>query len=765
MSLNLLLKTKRTLFYIGLLIELALLYFNLVFWHQAWLGLILFLLYFLSVGSWWQKIFKKVFGMKGKDFVTRLFSWFSIFLLLSFVSSIFVVWYKVTPAIIWLVYLFTALLSLLVFILVKQSKRKLHETFNVWEPKTKAIKKMLFKKNIFFIFFYLILWLVGLFLLAKNQSDIVLNSPWQVIDKYYLPVFFVLTSLLFVIVFSQHKVKLILSFIILHSLLLHFYLPLSHAMPWGGDVWRHIAIEEKLTQGEFYPPVLFGEEAKWREVFNVDLPEAIVIPNKYVYGQLWGSSVLLSQTFKLNLLTINKWLIPILWSIMLPLIFFRMGRLLFGSWRKGLFLAALASIAFPLQALGALTLPVSLGYLTFFFVFMLWLQYLRDENYLQKRIVFLFSFLMIFGYTMHFILIWFIILVSYIVMWFSKSETNIFKKNWSKYVLGAGLALVSVLLFPLIEIVSGTSALPWRLDYLAQLKQLLGQFSGWFFASSIRPHDILSGNIIFNHTPALAFVPSLFSNWRWHIMFVVILIWLVVFYAIYASKKSKMQVQWTILRYLFAVVAGGYIIGWFVLEGDRSFVRRLDAVFAFLILAFFVYGFYYLIIKNKVRDSLAKVLVIFLCLSFGWLATTSYASGPDMRVVSENEYEAANYVLGNTNFEDNNYCVLADTWTLLILEGLSGQKIVGGGFPITYQFAQPERVSLHQEIKYANNTNILAQMHKLTKSDKCWVILQKDDLGIENEEFMHLIMNDAGKVLGDFVIWAEMASGTPLLTE
>ena len=74
-----------------------------------------------------------------------------------------------------------------------------------------------------------------------------------------------------------------------------------------------------------------------------------------------------------------------------------------------------------------------------------------------------------------------------------------------------------------------------------------------------------------------------------------ILIWLVVFYALYASRKSKMQLQWTILRYLFAVVAGGYVIGWFVLEGDRSFVRRLDAMFAFLILVFFLYGFYYLI--------------------------------------------------------------------------------------------------------------------------------------------------------------------------
>jgi len=92
----------------------------------------------------------------------------------------------------------------------------------------------------------------------KNNSASVLDSPWQTIDKYYLPIFFLLTFFLVLIVFSQYKVKFILSLIVFHSLLLHLYLPVTHVLPWGGDVWRHIGIETSLSRGEIYPPVLAG---------------------------------------------------------------------------------------------------------------------------------------------------------------------------------------------------------------------------------------------------------------------------------------------------------------------------------------------------------------------------------------------------------------------------------------------------------------------------------------------------------------------------
>ncbi len=749
-------RVKKIIFCAILLLQAALLYFNLLYWQSVWFGWILFFVYFLSFGALWQNIFKKVFGMARRDIITKLLAWLALFLLLGLLSSIFTVWYKITPLTVWFVYAAAGALSAALFLLIGKSEKIVNED-SAGKIKIAALKTIFFKRNIIYIFFFLLLWAAAFYLLYKQSSGAGLDSPWQAIDKYYIIVFFLLTFLLGVIVFSRHKVKLILGLIILHSLLLHFYLPASHILPWGGDVWRHIGVEQKLLDGEFYPPVLFGPEAKWREMAKIDLPEAFIILNKYAYGQLWGTSVFLSNALGFNLLAINKWLIPILWGVFMPLIFFRLGRILFGSWRAGLILSAAASIPFSFQALGGLTLPVSLGYLTFFFTLTLWFQYLCDQNVWQKRIATLFALLMLFGYSLHFILIWLVILLSCLFKLCSAGN-NIFsfsaKELWLKYILGAGSVILLVLFFPLIELLSKVSRLPVNPDWFGQIKQLAGQFSGWFFAGGIRPHDTLSGNIIFNHTPGWAFVSNLFTVWRWHIMPIMIMIWLLVFGGLYFSRQAKVRLPWIVLRCLFAAAVGGYLVSWFILEGDRSLVRRLDGLAAFLILVF-LFSALASIWKNNRLEKLIKPAVLFLVLIFSWLECTAYASGPDMRVVSVNEYNAADYIFNRIDLKENNHCVLADTWILLVLEGLSNQEIVGGGFPITYQFAQVERTSLYQEIQNSDSEDILVRMHNLTNSSHCFAVLPYQAVNEAKQKFMRSLMGADGNLAGGFVVWEE----------
>lgn len=751
-------KFKNILFYNSLALELGFLYFNLVYWHKSWLGWILLCIYFLFMGSVWQKILKKVFGMKEGELVTRLYAFFSVFLLLSLLSSICVVWYKLTFFMTWLVFVKAVLISVILFLLTHKRKYELriaHFANIEMSLKTDNFKHLLFKKSFIFSIVFSVLYLTGWYFLTLFTSKEMLNSPWQAINPYFLVIFFLFTITLCLMVFSHHKVMNILLAIILHSILLHAYLPVSHVFPWGGDVWRHIAIEQRLSQGEFYPPVLFGPEAKWREVFKVDLPEALVIPNKYLYGQLWGGTVLLSQTLDVSLVNINKWLLPVLWSVMIPVIFFRIGGLLFFSWRKGLLLALLPTMFFPFQVLGAISLPVSLGYLTFFFVFMLWLQYLRDRDDWQRRIVILLALLMVFGYTMHFLVIWFIIIISHFARKYLGHYKELFesKKKLFKNVLTGILAVVSVLFFPLIELVSGASRFPLRFDFINQLKQFVGQFSGWFYASEIRPHDILSGNIIFNHTPQSAFVSNPFSDFRWPIIPLVVLIWLMVFYAFWQSRKAKLQSIWTVLRMFFLLTVGGYIIVWFMMEGDRSFVRRLDAMIAFLLMIFLLYGFYFLLRKN-INNYVLKISFFVVVVAFGWLSAVTYASGPDMRVVSEDEYKAASYVLSKVDLNSDKHCVLADTWVLLVLEGISNQKIVGGGFPIDYQFGQPELGSLYSDMQNAGDENVLSKMHELTGA-KCVVVIPQDKLTDQKKLFIQSIMKSETEYIGDFAIWVE----------
>lgn len=765
MNIKLIFAIKKVLFYLCLLTQLALLYFNLIFWHSGFLGWILLSLYFMLIGAWWQSIFREVFNMKKRDIITKLLAGFAVFLLLSFGSSIFAVWYKITPFIIYMVYAGVALFSFILSLFIGTHRQHLFSAYDVGRFKFSFSKDFFIKNYFFLIPIYIVLWGVGIFLLWQKPADGILNSPWQAINKLYLPIFFLLTVALGAIVFSQHKVKHILLCIIMHSFLLHLYLPVSHVLPWGGDVWRHIGIEQKLMAGEYYPPVLAGPEAKWREVFNIDLPEALIIPNKYVYGQLWGITVLLSQTLQIDLIDMNKWLLPILWSVIFPLILFRLGKILFGSWRSGLILAVSPSIFFPFQVLGAISEPVSLGYLTFFFTLMLWLQYLRDEVQWQKYITIIFALLMVFGYTMHFIFIWFIILFSYLYKKISSLPINF--KNKLLY----SLAFLGALFFPLLEIFGKISRWPAQFNFISQLKQFIGQFTGWYFASQIRPHDILSGNIIFNHTPDFAFVPSLFMDWRWPIMPLIILIWLFAGYAVFFDKKLNTQTQWVLLKLFSSMIVGGYIIGWFFLEGDRSFIRRFDAIFAFCILVFFIYGLG-AVFKKRVFYFYRRIIVLLLCFGFGWLSSAVYASGPDMRVVSQNEYDVADYISqkidGSTSSpqdkKEKKHCVLADTWVLLALEGISGQKIVGGGFPIDYQFAQKERVAFYDEIQSGNNADILPRMRETTKAQKCFVILPRNVVTPEKFKYMRDIIGNEGVLKADFFIWEEMAASVSLIS-
>lgn len=750
---------KKIFFYLASIVVLILLYFNLLHWGSGWLGFFVFILFFILNSILWRKILGGAFDMKRRDFIVKLYALFCVFLILSFVSSIWVVWYKITPLIIWIIFLLSQVIGEGLLLITKKSHASRNFLLESIGCKYSLPKSVVIKKHVLYIISFIVLWVTGFLMLSRGRGTSVLMSPWQVINKYYILVFFFLTLVLFLICLSRHKVKLIVFFLIMHSVLLHMYLPASSNNPWGGDVWRHVAVENKLMQGEFHTPVLFGPEAKWREVINIELPEALLIPNKYFYGQLWGSSVLLSSVLGINLFFINIWLMPILWGVMISIIMFRIGRLLFGSWKSGLLLALFVSVLFPFQALGGLTLPVSLGYLTFFFVLMLWLQYLRDGNKMQRNIVFFFAFLMLFGYSLHFVLIWLVIGLSLLIQHFAREalpHKDIFQNNFlrtSLVSLGIGFLII---LFPMLEYILGSSIFTKSIDLVSKTVQVVGQFSGWYFASAIRPHDILTGNIIFNHTPNYSFVSSIFMDFRWPVMVFFLLIYVTVFIGLFCRRKRKDSVAVKVIQYIFLSVVSGYFLSWFLMGGDHSLVRRLDAMIGFLLVIFSLFGIFIFFKKLK-SVNLQKIVVLFLVFIFSWVTATTYASGPDMRVVSDSEYEVASYLWEQVRNESDEVCIVADTWILLILESLSSQKIVGGGFPIDSQFGQFERVELYNGIQKMEFENFIERSHIVSGKDKCYLVLPREGVNFDLEAYFDSQMNNSGKLIVDFVVWEEMS--------
>ncbi len=137
---------------------------------------------------------------------------------------------------------------------------------------------------------------------------------------------------------------------------------------------------------------------------------------------------------------------------------------------------------------------------------------------------------------------------------------------------------------------------------------------------------------------------------------------------------------------------------------------------------------------------------------YAFVATTIYASGPDLRVMSESEVSTAKVIstlLNGTAVP----CVLADTWSLLALEGVSRGRIVGGGFPIGENFGQVERVALYNEFLKNPDERIIASIVSVVPAERCFVMLSQDALDSRTEVRIHEFLGNAIAKIGDMLFW------------
>lgn len=743
------------------LLILGLLYGQLLSWQSQWLGIMLFASYLLFVGSLWQQIFFHVFSIRPKGYLSRLLAMFAVIILLGSVSSMWIAWYKVTPIILFSVYATVALITVIIDIAVRdQEWDRIFPRLRVGIP-FQTGKKVLFtsrfrRRDIIVLLYGVALIASVVLLFSSRHTSTVLQSPWQVIHPYFLPVFFAASVLLGIIICSRYRVSLLLGLVVLHSLVLHLYLPFSHELPWGGDAWRLIAVETKLARGEAELPVIAGDRVDTKNIYGVPVPTAFLVPQKYTYGQFWGTMVLLNQTLQIDLLVLHQWFLPILWGLLLPLLLFRIGRILFSSSRNGVFLAALGLIPFSFQSLGSVSLPVSLGYLTFFFFFQFWLQYLHERQPKQRSLSLLFGGLMFFGYTLHALFFALTAISSFFISRIARIKHSLAKKSAGTVALCFG-----VLVFPVIEIVTRWSGVPKNLSLLEALRQFVGQFSGMTYALQIRPHDIVSGNIIFNHLPEVAYVANWWTMWRYEIVVGMCVLWLLALIAIVASFHIRRAHLIHVITTLSFIVFGGYIIGWYLMSGDRLFIRRLDGMVAFLLLILAMAGArvlwrYMKTFRVFKYSGTKKAFQMIMILFLSWFGTAAYASGPDLRVLSKGEYDSAVAVWNEeVKIGASTHCILADTWSLLAVEAVSGKEVVGGGFPIGEQFEQPERDVLYREAIREPRSIVLEVAKRKTGASACSFIIPEAQLSEEKRIKTDDVMGVKGVKFGDQWVWLE----------
>lgn len=718
--------------------NLILLVLNFLILKVAFLDVAFFIIWFLLTGWCLAKILKKV--LIWSDCWILSFSYFTLFYLLSFVIAIFVDFYKLTDVFI----VISLLIVGLIIFLVSRRTSFITQEININFLSNNDGRSETFKVPKYLILILPFLFILGLYLLLSARTGEYILTPWQVIPKIYVYVFLLITFTVSLIIFSKAKVKTILFLIILHSFLLHAYLPTVYATGFGGDKWRHLASEQYLMQESVYSPSLFGEPVKMVKVGPIDLPEVLVAGNKTSYGNQWGLTIILSKFLHIDIFWIDYLFLFLVWSIFFPLLLYKFGELIYNRTSFKLLLAFLPVLFYTFQVFGAITLPVALGSLFFFFVFYLWLKYLQTDDRGLRNLAIILSILMYFGYILNFILI--IEVGFFVLVW--RGVKNI----TSRRLILIWLIVLFILSVPLLEVLMGYGGLKNDREVgqvmVNGLADAVGTLTG-LVAFIPRPTHIDQGNWFYNQTrqtqseaslfslPILPFITTLFL---WGL-------------ALLAIEKIKKLPDKRIPRFILvgtAVLLANYIISWYFMTGNHILARRLDLTIAFFVMILIALGIYYLL-EDVLKKIDVRRKVFALSLFVAVVASSTYTSGPFLEVVTRDEIDAAKYVWERIDKSSGKYCVIANTWPLLGLEYVSAREIIAGGFPVHLEYAQPERVKIFEGlIRRPYREDWIGQAFAINQAGECWYMLERkwvsDKIWQENIELLGLPQEQIGKV-------------------
>jgi hypothetical protein len=204
---------------------------------------------------------------------------------------------------------------------------------------------------------------------------------------------------------------------------------------------------------------------------------------------------------------------------------------------------------------------------------------------------------------------------------------------------------------------------------------------------------------------------------------------LFVLYGVFALRKKASRLAGLLVIFLFITLGNQFISNYFM-EGVHLLSKRLDLFIAFLMLPFLGLGLYKFV-NTSSRLMTRKAKIILICLFLALASTSTYASGPKLEVVTEDELKAAQYVwqqlkpVTQDQSSITKYCVLANTWPLLALEAVSSREIVAGNFPVYQEYAQPERVKLFKGMSMRPSRRYMEKALEITGASSCYFMTEE----------------------------------------
>jgi len=663
---------------------------NMMFWGRAGMGWLILLFFLWYFGNGAHKFLRKYFSLSG---AWRIFilSMFLVLMVLGSISGVLALIYKMSPLSLSIGFLITGLIFSYLKLISADTEEKIDE---INDEHKQVLEQVPGAKNGILLYFILIV--SGFYFLKLNQSGDALISPWQVISTHYIWIFFAATMVLGFLIFARVKANTLLFLLILHSFLLHAYLPLSQSMFFGADGWRHLALENSWwDKGVIVAPNLSGASLNsWQKLdFGT-----------FAYAQFNALSLIFQKLCLVRPITWFRDFLPFLWPAIFAILVFEIARSIGGDKRQALWVVYLTAWPYALQVSGSFNLPVNVGFLFWLLAILLFIK--NSEKFSETALEFLIfiGVLFIFGHSLFLLLFWLAWALLFII-----------KKYHSAVVVGV-ITLLTALFLPVIELISGFSQWPQNINWWSQLKMLAGSLSGYYSAFGLRTNNINVGNIFFNQGANEALVINWFTTWRGYFIVVMVVFWIISLLSWIKNYKSQsyLNIFWIVLS---VSLLGGYIISRYFLRGENIFNRRLDATLAILLLLP-VANYLYNLIKNNFNFSRLAIFVTVMIFSLATIG--SYTTAPDSRAMSWAEYSALSYIWSREKNQPS-VCVLADTYPLLALEEISHRRIVGGGFPIDSFFGQKERVQL-LKLAATNIKEAMDRSRQLVGTPYCYLV-------------------------------------------
>jgi len=574
--------------------------------------LIIFLVW-LALASWLSyKILSKIFPAGWVNGALAVF--FPLFLL-GPMANIFTAWFKLTEK--------SFLFCLIAIILILAA-------WAYWfsrQPGNNGLEPEQEEENRFPLWlwpvFHLLLVMAAFFIWASASAGSMI-SPWQVLPIWYLLLTGAAAAIIFYAIFKKENSIRILLGIILFSLLIHGYL-LVYQNGFGGDRFRHLGSEERIMSGQEYQPTLQTDDIWWVKIGPISAPQALFDSSKLSYGTEWSLEVIASKISGWPVFQINRFLLPLLWSIFLPLLIY-LGALLIKSARKFALLAAQsASCLYLWQYYGGQGLPASYGLLWLALIFVLILAYLKRGSRPLLGLIILSLALSYFNYSLGFISA----LIFFAMAWMIKNRPRLVYFS----------AIISIALLMLADYFSASIfSLSWRAPLLA----------------------IIGSNLVY-------FNPFSYNFGEWHLVIDLLFVAAIIVLIIWSLKSAIKpdSKSWQFVFWLFFIPMCAYLLSNSFFTGEHSLARRLT-LFAVLPAVF--------IFARIIEHLAAKIKPELAAIALGAIFMLTYYSGPMLDVSISNDDLARARQLWPIIQADPQACVKESEPVILALEYVSAKN-------------------------------------------------------------------------------------------